>query len=380
MTLTFVTNYVHHHQLPVADEFYKILDNNYRYIATQELPVWLIKGGYDPSLDRPYIIRSYVSGDAMQKARKLIDESDVVIVGDAPLDWVLERKKQDKVTFHCSERWIKKIDINTFSPITLRQIYKHYYRFRNSRTYMLCASAFAARDVHKYCCFPNRCFKWGYFTSVESFDYEQYHNSKNYDGIIRLMWCARFLDWKHPELPVLLAERLKRLGYHFVIDMFGGGEMFEKTKKMVHEKGLGDCVILKGNLPNALIIEEMRKHEIFLFTSDRYEGWGAVLNEAMSNGCAVVASDKIGSVPFLIDEGKNGFVFKSEDIKSLEKQVLKLLDDSTLRDTMSKAAMKTMQDIWSPQQAASRFITLTDYIIRDNLYNYQVYKGPASWN
>ena len=53
-------------------------------------------------------------------------------------------------------------------------------------------------------------------------------------------------------------------------------------------------------MPNAKILQEMRKHEIFLFTSDRNEGWGAVSNESMSNGCMLVGSDGIGSIPFLV--------------------------------------------------------------------------------
>jgi glycosyltransferase involved in cell wall biosynthesis len=45
---------------------------------------------------------------------------------------------------------------------------------------------------------------------------------------------------------------------------------------------------------------------VFIFTSDRNEGWGAVLNEAMGSGCAVVAADLIGSVPYLIEHKKMG--------------------------------------------------------------------------
>ena len=49
----------------------------------------------------------------------------------------------------------------------------------------------------------------------------------------------------------------------------------------------------------------MEKSEIFLFTSDKGEGWGAVLNESMNSACAVVASHAIGSVPFLLKDGEN---------------------------------------------------------------------------
>ena len=151
MTLTFVTNLVHHHQLPVADEFYRLLGNNYRYIATQPLPDWLIKGGYDPTLDRPYIVRTYLSDEEMDRARKMIDESDVVIMGDAPSLWADKRNKEGKVTFYCTERIYKKGIPWLKLPWHIYVHYKKYGRYKN--TYLLCASAYAASDFAKTFCF-----------------------------------------------------------------------------------------------------------------------------------------------------------------------------------------------------------------------------------
>lgn len=102
----------------------------------------------------------------------------------------------------------------------------------------------------------------------------------------------------------------------------------------------------------------MRNHQIFLFTSDRNEGWGAVLNESMSNGCAVVASDLIGSAPFLIEDGVNGLLFKSENVDSLYAKVKMLLDNPTLTENMAENAILTMRNTWSPKIAAERFIKL----------------------
>ena len=107
---------------------------------------------------------------------------------------------------------------------------------------------------------------------------------------------------------------------------------------------------------------QMRRHEIFLFTSDKNEGWGAVLNESMSNGCAVVASNMIGSVPFLIEDGINGLVFKSEDLDSLETKVLSLLDNAEYRRTIAMNSVKTMRTIWSPANAAKQFLELVTAI------------------
>lgn len=379
MTLTFVTNLVNHHQLPAADEFYKLLGNDYHYISTMPLTDELKRGGYDPTLDRPYIIRTYLSKNNMDRARQLIDESDVVIQGDAPNEWVLKRKEEDKVTFHNSERWLKKINIHTFSPKAFYYIYKHYFRFRHKRTYMLCASAFTAQDVHKYLCFPNRCFKWGYFTTVPQKENLSAIIPTANDEPIKIMWCARFLKLKHPELPVQLAVRLKHKGYKFQMNMYGSGEQQENTRILIGKLGVSDCVHLCGNLPNAQILEEMRKHDIFLFTSDRNEGWGAVLNESMSNGCVPVASDAIGSVPYLIKNGENGLTFKSGNLDSLEEAVTALLDNPEMRTQMALKAQHTMMDVWSPRIAAERFIVLAQHALDNTLNQYTITEGPASW-
>lgn len=381
MTLTFVTNFVHHHQLPLADVFYGLIGDNYRYIATSRLPEWLIKGGYDPSLERPYIIRTYLSDDDMKEARNLIDNSDVVIYGAAPDEWVYERKRNNKVTFHFSERWLRKINLHAISPRALYNIYRNYFKFRNKRTYMLCASAYTVQDVHRYGCFPQKCFKWGYITKVdESFRVEDLKRVASTPEITQIMWCARFLKLKHPELPVLLAARMKINGYRFSIDMFGSGEELENTKNLISQYGVEDCVNLCGNRPNEDILKEMRKHEIFLFTSDRNEGWGAVLNEAMSNGCVPVASDEIGSVPYLIKSGYNGLVFKSRNLKSLYKNVTQLIDNPDKLMEMSKAAVYTMQNVWSPRVAAENFLDLANHVINNTLDLYKRTEGPASWD
>lgn len=378
MIITFVTNFVHHHQLPVADEFYKRIGDDYHYIATTPLPDWLIKGGYDPELEREYIIRTYLSPKHLHKARKLIDESDVVIIGSAPLDWVIQRKSKNKVTFHYSERWFKKVSIRAFTPWVLYKIYKNYFRYRNSRTYMLCASAFTAHDVHLYGCFPNRCFKWGYFTDVNNPTDERINSYKS-SRKISFMWCARFLWWKHPELPVQLAARLKKKGYDFSIDMFGGGVKYDSIASLIKELAVEDCVNLCGNRPNKDILNEMSKHDVFLFTSDRNEGWGAVLNESMSCGCVPVASDEIGSVPYLIKNGENGFVFHSCDINSLEITVCNLINKSEIMCDFSQNAVETMKNKWSPRKAAENFLELANYALKNDLEHYTRIEGPAAW-
>ena len=379
MKLVFITNYVHHHQIPLADEFYKMLGDGYKYVATDALPGWLIKGGYDPSINRPYVVRAYEGEDAKLMAMQLVNDAEVVIIGSAPEDYVRERIKAGKLTFRYSERWFKNKLWYLSGPRAWYNFWHDHIQYRNKPLYMLAASAYTCRDVNNIGAYKNKVFKWGYFTKVEDFPLEASANfgASSEGNEAHLMWCARFLRLKHPELPVKLARRLKDRKYKFVIDMYGSGEELEPTRELSRKLDVTDVVRFKGNLPNDEILKQMRHHQIFLFTSDKNEGWGAVLNESMSNGCAVVASNMIGSVPFLINDGVNGLIFKSVDLDSLETKVVSLLDSVDYRRTIAGNAIKTMREVWCPKNAALQFLRLVDALKANDIDSIPI-DGPCS--
>lgn len=143
------------------------------------------------------------------------------------------------------------------------------------------------------------------------------------------------------------------------MSIIGNGEMEPQLRDMIEKKGLLDCVEMLGAMPPEKVREHMEQADIFLFTSDFNEGWGAVLNESMNSGCAVVASHAIGSVPFLIKDGVNGVVYKNGSQKDLNQAVMELLDDPEKRKQIGQAAYRTMTEKWNGENAAERFIELS---------------------
>lgn len=365
MSIVFFSNFINHHQANVADELYKLTNKEYTFVEMCPIYDWLLKGGYSDLSSRSYVLQAWKSKENYDKALHLLYESDVALFG-GPEALKLEvlRAKTGKLTFDVSERWLKHGMLNLASPRLLKFFWNYYTTFAHQNVYKLCSSAFACNDHYKLHSFKDKCFKWGYFTKVEEFPLETAANFEVPSGEteVHIMWCARFLRWKHPELPVMLAKRLKNKGYRFVLDMYGSGVELEDTRNLASELEVLDAVRFLGNLPNDEILKQMRRHEVFLFTSDKNEGWGAVLNEAMSNGCAVVASNMIGSVPFLIEDGVNGLVFKSEDLDSLETKVASLLDNAEYRRTIARNAIHTMRTTWSPANAARQFLKLISAI------------------
>lgn len=358
MTIAYFANFINHHQVHLSDELYRLTGGNYYFVETLCMPDWLRKSGYQDYTSRPYVIKAWEDKLQFDKAMALALESDVVLFGGVEtLPFIKRRAKAKLFSIEITERRMKRGWINALSPTFLHMMLNYYRYFRKAPFYKLCSSAFGANDEYKLHAYRGKCYKWGYFTNVDKFDIDASLNDESrYPNSI--LWCARFLKLKHPELPVLLAHRLKENGYKFSIDMYGSGSLLEKTKRLADKLNVSDCVRFNGNVPNALIIDAMRKHTIFLFTSNQKEGWGAVSNEAMSNGCVLVGSNRIGSIPFLIKDGFNGMVFESENLDSLYDKVVFLLDHPKERADMAKNAYLEMCDLWSPANAANRLLQL----------------------
>lgn len=370
MKITFISNYFNHHQSCLSEIFSKKNNIEYYFIATEKISQERLDNNWkDMNNSAQYIIRAYDSDEALSYAIDLVYDSDVVLIGSAPDLYIKKRLKANKLTFRYSERLFKHKPWYLMGPRGWIIFYKHHFKYRKNKLYMLAASAYTACDVHRFGAYKNKVYKWGYFTKVDmKFRLESPDVGASSTEIIPLMWCARFLSWKHPELPVKLARCLKDKGYKFILNMYGSGVELEKTQKLAKKLNVCDVVNFCGVLPNEQILEQMKKHEIFLFTSDFNEGWGAVLNESMSCGCVPVASHAIGAVPFLIQNNINGLIFESENLISLAEKVEYLLSHPNERLVMRQNSIRTMQNKWNPEMAASRFLQIADAILAGEDY------------
>jgi len=363
MVVSFYINHLNHHQSPVADEMFKLLGCSFHFIETCSPTDSSKKGSEEDYSKRKYLICAWNNQADRDEALRLAVESDIALFGAGSFSYQVYRAKNtNKVSFEVSERWLKRGIFSLLSPRLWKYQWYYHTLFYKKPLYKLCASGFAASDQRKMLSFKDRCFKWGYFPyyrSVESIE------EKRKEGLdIRIMWCSRFLKLKHPELPVLLAEKFKKKGVHLIIDMFGDGPEFQNTAALIHQKKLSECVFLHGNKPNTIITEQMRNHSIFLFTSDRHEGWGVVANESMANGCLLVSSNEIGSTPYLIKPRITGCVFKSKRLSSLVNEVTWILSHPKEAQAIREAGMQYIMDYWNPKNAAQSLIKLSESLLQ----------------
>ena len=89
--------------------------------------------------------------------------------------------------------------------------------------------------------------------------------------------------------------------------------------------------------------EVYQRTDVFLCPSIQ-EGWHNPPSEAMAARCAVVATD-VGSVPYTVSHGLNGFAVAPRDVDGMIKFISLLIEDKELRSKISEAAFNSIQSL-----------------------------------
>lgn len=355
MKITFISNYINHHQIPLSNALYELLEGNYHFIQTEPMEEDRVKMGWKAEVDNlPYVIKYY---EKEKECQQLLLDSDVVIFGGVDDEsYIKSRLEKGLFTVRYFERIYKTGQWRRLSPKGLIKKYNDHIRYRKQEVYLLCAGGYVADDFHLIKAYPDKMLKWGYFPENYKYDIECLLNEKQHNQIPILLWTGRMLWWKHPEYAISLAKELKEKGYKFQLHFVGDGEMKETLRNMVKEYDLEEEVSFFDFMPPKMIRKKMEEANIYLMTSDRMEGWGAVVNEAMNSGCVVVASHMVGATPYLIQHEKNGLVFESGNVESLVYEVTKVLNNTSYQMQLGKNAYETIDITWNAKEAAKRFV------------------------
>lgn len=379
MKVTFYSCFLTHHQVPFCLEMKKKLGDDFKFVSVTKIYQWRLNLGFK-DLDKEYdfVVRAYESDEEYNKAKKLADESDIVIIGSTTDDLIEDRLKQDKITFRYRSRIWLFVDgfwKTIFNKEKWKLLYQRHLKYKkNENLYLLCASAYGANDFGALGLYKNKMYKWGYFLENNIYDIDKLIEKKEQSEKIQIVWVARFINWKHPEVVVKLARNLKKQDYNFEIKMLGQGVLEDKIKKQIKKYKLEDVIKIVGQVPSDKVKDYMEEANIFIGTSDHNEGWGAVVNESMNAGCVVIANKKMGAVGFLIKNNQNGFIYNSYN--ELEELVKLTIDNKETREKLGKNAYKFITEKWTAEVAAENLLTLFDSIIQGK--EVEINDGPAS--
>ena len=153
------------------------------------------------------------------------------------------------------------------------------------------------------------------------------------------------IERKGVDLAIRTMNRLE-LEYpdKFSLIILGGGPLEEQYREMsgtnIHFEGFQQ----KDKLPAYFAAAD-----VFLFPT-RYDGWGLVVNEAISTGLPVICSASAGASEYITD-GVNGFIVHDEELTSYATLLERLFHSDSLRSTIRQNNLLLSKEISSDAMA-----------------------------
>lgn len=142
------------------------------------------------------------------------------------------------------------------------------------------------------------------------------------DDELTVLFAGKLDEQKNPFLILQLAELLKDEKIRF---LFVGNGVAENELK---RKAAGNPRVLFLDFQNQANMPLVyRLGDVFIFPSRGPETWGLAVNEAMACGRPVMVSLGAGCAPDLVEEGKNGIVFRSDDSRKCSQFIGELSRD-----------------------------------------------------
>ena len=142
----------------------------------------------------------------------------------------------------------------------------------------------------------------------------------------------------------------------------GTGPQEEELKSQVKELKLEAHVKFLG-----FISDEEEKYGYYkackvVVAPSRWDCQPYAVTEGAACGKPIIASDM--SNPALLDDGKAGFIFQSENVEDLAEKIIKLLTDDGLREEMGKAALEKAREYdWN--RIAGKHVEIYKEVIAD---------------
>lgn len=136
------------------------------------------------------------------------------------------------------------------------------------------------------------------------------------------------------------------------LNIVGDGPLREQLNNLIVNKRIANVSLLGYKDP----LDYYKRASIFCMTS-RFEGFPGVLVEAMSCGCVPIVFNTYACTTDIIDNEKCGYLVKPYDIDNYTQLLIRLMDDTELRQRFSISA-KEKTSLFSINAVMAQWETL----------------------
>lgn len=144
----------------------------------------------------------------------------------------------------------------------------------------------------------------------------------------------------------------------------GDGEFRPFCENLAQELNLKNIKFL-GSVPFEKAVYYYAMSDVFVLPSclrGQSEGWGLVINEAMSMGKPIITTDAVGAAYDLVKNGVNGYVVKNGDVDDLYNALKRVLSDDKLMKTMGQNSRRIFDRFNSYEKMFEGFRSAISYV------------------
>ncbi|MBF0510762.1 MAG: glycosyltransferase [Candidatus Omnitrophica bacterium] len=168
---------------------------------------------------------------------------------------------------------------------------------------------------------------------------KEINSQPNHDFIVTIV-ASLFANKGHRVLLEAIAS-LKNKHPSLKCWMVGEGQEGLGLRALCEELGIVDRVVFWGvrwDIP-----EILAQSQLFVLTSTQREGLGVAILEAMAYGLPVIAS-RVGGIPEIIEDGKNGCLVPPGDSQKLAECIDRLIQNTDERQRLASAGRQTFEE------------------------------------
>lgn len=223
-------------------------------------------------------------------------------------------------------------------------------RVLNGASGILPISHFAMEYFKSYGIGDSKFYPFGYFRSQQSGFRKKVQRRRNKS--VNILFVGQLGQRKGIDILLSAMQPLFAAKNHLQLKLIGSGELETQYQDWVRERNLSSRVTFEGVIDSKLVIRRISEADMLVLPS-RWDGWGIVVNEALMAGVPVIVSNMCGAAD-IVNDGRNGFIFNSEDIQELRTKLNRFVTDRAVRARMKEEARKTGSLLGA--EAAARYL------------------------
>lgn len=202
----------------------------------------------------------------------------------------------------------------------------------------------------------NHVYEFGYF--LTGYDVPPAVSPEN---TINLIYIGQLIPRKGVDLLIDAFAGLQSAYPNLTLTLVGDGPERERYENMA--KPFSNRVSFMGVLPSDQIRAYLSGFHALVLPS-RHDGWGVVINEALSVGIPAIVSSTCGAAD-LIQDGKNGYVFSSEDVDSLRSCLQSFVTQNYTERQAMRGAARNMGVKISAEVVAPYFVQCLQHMLEE---------------